>query len=199
MVLFFCILALVHWWSDLMLSFSGYNFHVHRYVYESRSINTFIFTLLLSLSNTTVLKYSRFIVYVLLYSRKYWRSLILMVWPKTKSNKYWRNLNLAVAPHSVLHHEQCAHVYQGALLSSRLKYLNKAVTLQIYKKYNWQCAGAKNTMEWVGGLWRFWVGFGEFLAGAARSCMCNSCRGAPGGTKNATACMHYFIMCYRWK
>ena len=181
-----------------MLSFSGYSFHVHRYVYESRCINTFTISgtsWTLSYSRyyfhfqIPLLKYSRFIVYVLLYSQKYWRSLILMVWPKTKSNKYWRNLNLAVAPHSVLHHEQCAHVYQGALLSSRLKYLNKAVTLQIYKKYNWQCAGAKNTMEWVGGLWRSLAVLGGFLAGAARSYMCNSCRGAPGGTKNATACI----------
>ena len=34
------------------------------------------------------------------------------------------------------------HVYQGALLFSHLKYLNEALSLQIYKKYNWQHAGA---------------------------------------------------------
>ena len=33
--------------------------------------------------------------------------------------------------------------YQGALPSSRLRYLNKAVSLQIYKKYNWQRASAE--------------------------------------------------------
>ena len=33
-------------------------------------------------------------------------------------------------------------VYQGALPSSHLGYLNKAVSSQIYKKYNWQRASA---------------------------------------------------------
>ena len=45
---------------------------------------------------------------------------------------------------SVLHHhEHCACVYEGVLPSSRLKYLNKAMGLQIYKKYNWHCGGAE--------------------------------------------------------
>ena len=48
-----------------------------------------------------------------------------------------------MAPCSVLHHHKhCERVeervYQGALPSSHLRYLNKAVGLQIYKKYNWQ-------------------------------------------------------------
>ena len=60
------------------------------------------------------------------------------------SQTYWQNLNLAVVPHSILHHhEHCARVYQGALLSSRFKYLNKAVSLQVYKKYSWQYAGVE--------------------------------------------------------
>ena len=48
-------------------------------------------------------------------------------------------------PRSVLrHYKHCERerveerVYQGALPSSRLRYLNKAVSLQTYKKYNWQ-------------------------------------------------------------
>ena len=30
------------------------------------------------------------------------------------------------------------NIVEGALPSSRLRYLNKALSLQIYKKYNWQ-------------------------------------------------------------
>ena len=41
------------------------------------------------------------------------------------------------------HHEHCVHVYLEALPSSRLKYLNKVVSLKFYKKYNWQHAGAE--------------------------------------------------------
>ena len=78
--------------------------------------------------------------WVVPYSQKYWRSLNLVVWPQTKRKKYWWNLNLVVAPHSVSHHyKHCEHVYQGVLPSSRLRYLNKTVSSQIYKKYNWQC------------------------------------------------------------
>ena len=78
------------------------------------------------------------------YSRKYWWSLNLAVWLQTKHKKYWRNLNLAVAPRSVLrHYKHCERVYQGVLPSSRLRYLNKAVSLQIYKKYNLQHANDK--------------------------------------------------------
>ena len=53
-----------------------------------------------------------------------------------------QNLHLAVVPCSVFrHHEHCMHVYQGTLSSCCLKYLNKAMILQIYS-YNWQRAGA---------------------------------------------------------
>ena len=46
-----------------------------------------------------------------------------------------------MAPRIVLrHHKHCARIYQGALPSSRLRYLNNAVSLQIYKKYDWQRA-----------------------------------------------------------
>ena len=49
------------------------------------------------------------------------------------------SLDLVVAPRIVLHHHKhCTRMYQGALPSSRLRYLNKAVSSQIYKKYNWQ-------------------------------------------------------------
>ena len=69
------------------------------------------------------------------YSRKYWRSLNLAVWPQTESKKYWQNLNLMVMPHSVLHHHQhCVFIRQ----CSHPLALNKAMSSQIYKKYNWQ-------------------------------------------------------------
>ena len=49
------------------------------------------------------------------------------------------------------------YVYQEVLLYSHLKYLNKAVSLQIYKKYKWQCAGVELAIctdcverHWVG-------------------------------------------------
>ena len=38
----------------------------------------------------------------------------------------------------IRHYKHCERVYQGALSSSCLRYLNKAVSSQIYKKYNWQ-------------------------------------------------------------
>ena len=83
--------------------------------------------------------YNRWGFTVIPYSRKYWRSLNLVVWPQTERKKYWRNLNLAVALRSVKrHYKHCERVYQGALPSSCLRYLNKAVSSQIYKKYNWQ-------------------------------------------------------------
>ena len=78
------------------------------------------------------------------YTWKYWWSSNLAVWPKTKHKKYWGNFNLAVALCSILrHHKHCVCVYQGALLVSRFRYLNKAASSQIYKKYNWQCASAE--------------------------------------------------------
>ena len=73
------------------------------------------------------------------YSRKYWRSLNLAVWSQVVEIKILANLNLAVALRSVIHHyKHCERVYQGALPSSCLRYLNKAVSSHIYKKYNWQ-------------------------------------------------------------
>ena len=56
-------------------------------------------------------------------------------------NQVQQKLNSEVAPCSVLHHHKhCMHDYQGVLLSSRLRYLNKAMSWQIYKNYNRQCA-----------------------------------------------------------
>ena len=53
--------------------------------------------------------------------------------------KILADLNLAVALRSIIrHYKHCECVYQGALPSSCLRYLNKAVSSQIYKKYNWQ-------------------------------------------------------------
>ena len=73
------------------------------------------------------------------YSRKDWRSLNLAVWSQAAEIKILADLNLAVALRSVIHHyKHCECVYQGALPSSCLRYLNKAVSSQIYKKYNWQ-------------------------------------------------------------
>ena len=73
------------------------------------------------------------------YSRKYWRSLNLAVWSQVAEIKILADLNLTVALRSVIcHYKHCEHVYQGALPSSCLRYLNKAVSSQIYKKYNWQ-------------------------------------------------------------
>ena len=49
-----------------------------------------------------------------------------------------------MAPRTILcHHKHCSSLYQGALPSSHLKYLNKAISLQIYTKYNRQCTGAE--------------------------------------------------------
>ena len=51
---------------------------------------------------------------------------------------------MVVAPRSVLHHHKhCTCVYQRMLPISHLRYLNKAVSLQIYKKCNWQHASAE--------------------------------------------------------
>ena len=69
------------------------------------------------------------------YSWKYWRSLNSGLAQKLSRRKYWQNSNLVVALHSIT--TNTAHVYQEVLPSSRLKYLNKAVSLNIYKKYNW--------------------------------------------------------------
>ena len=56
------------------------------------------------------------------YSRKYWRSVNLAVWPQTELLTKFEFR--AVVAHSVLHHHKhCTRVYQGALLSSRLKHL----------------------------------------------------------------------------
>ena len=41
------------------------------------------------------------------------------------------------------HHKHCTHVYQEAFPSSCLKYLDKAMSLNIHKKYNWQHASVK--------------------------------------------------------
>ena len=75
-----------------------------------------------------------------------------------------------MVPSSILrHYEHCERikerVYQGALPSSYLRYLNKAVSLQIYKKYSWQCVSNE-------------------LA------IC----GAPGGAKSATACTTSYML-----
>ena len=48
-------------------------------------------------------------------------------------------------------------VYQGALPFSRLRYLNKAVSSQIYKKCNWQRASAE-LATWTA---RHYAGLGE--------------------------------------
>ena len=49
--------------------------------------------------------------------------------------------NWVVAPNNIIHHhEHCERVCQGVLLSSRLNYLKKVVSLQIY---NWQRAGSE--------------------------------------------------------
>ena len=75
----------------------------------------------------------------LAYSWKYWRSLNLVVWSQVAEIKILADLNLAVALRSVIcHYKHCERVYQEALPSSCLRYLNKAVSSQIYKKYNWQ-------------------------------------------------------------
>ena len=72
-------------------------------------------------------------------SRKYWRSLNLAVWSQAAEMKILADLNLAVALGSIIrYYKQCERVYQGALPSSCLRYLNKAVSSQINKKFNCQ-------------------------------------------------------------
>ena len=65
------------------------------------------------------------------YRRKYWRSLNLAVWSQAVEIKILADLNLAVALRSVIrHYKHCERVYQGALPSSCLRYLNKAISSQ---------------------------------------------------------------------
>ena len=85
--------------------------------------------------------------YVIAYSQKYWR-----FGSKASLRKYWPNLNLVVVPCIVLcHNKQCACVCQGVLPSSCLRYFNNAVSSQIYKKYNWQCASVELYRGALGG------------------------------------------------
>ena len=62
-----------------------------------------------------------------------------MIWPQTECTKIFCS-----GPHSILHHH-CVSVCvsESALPSSHLKYLNKAVRLQIYTNYNWQDTGVE--------------------------------------------------------
>ena len=77
------------------------------------------------------------IISVILVSVQYWRIPYRRFVPKPSE----KNSGM---PRSVLrHHKHCACDYQGALLSSHLRYWNKAISLQIYKKYYWQCASAE--------------------------------------------------------
>ena len=93
---------------------------------------TALLGLLLTLATSFQIPYSR------KYSQSWWFS------PKPSVKNYRQNLNLAVAPRTILcHHKHCSSLYQGALPSSHLKYLNKAISLQIYTKYNRQCTGAE--------------------------------------------------------
>ena len=63
----------------------------------------------------------------------------MAVWSQAAEIKILADLNLAVALRNVIHHyKHCECVYQGALSSSCLRYLNNAVSSQIYKKHNWQ-------------------------------------------------------------
>ena len=63
----------------------------------------------------------------------------MAVWSQAAKIKILADLNLAVALHSVIrHYKHCERVYQGVLPSSCLRYLNKAASSQIYKKYKWQ-------------------------------------------------------------
>ena len=74
------------------------------------------------------------------------------------------------------HYKHCERaeerVFQGALLSSRLRYLNKVVSSQIYKKYNWQCVSnelvqlVKRGAGW--GQERYGVYYVLHVAGAAK-------------------------------
>ena len=60
----------------------------------------------------------------------------MAVWSQAAEIKILADFNLAVALRSVIrHYKHCERVYQGALPSSCLRYLNKAVSSQIY---NWQ-------------------------------------------------------------
>ena len=61
------------------------------------------------------------------YSRKYWQSLNLAVWPQTKRKKILAEFKfvLCIVLH---HHKHCTRIYQGVLLSSHLRYLNDVVS-----------------------------------------------------------------------
>ena len=70
---------------------------------------------------------------IVLYSRKYWWSLNLVVCPQTKHKKYWRNLNLAVAPRGVLCHRKhcmCTFISIAVLLFEVLELSREFANLQ---------------------------------------------------------------------
>ena len=71
-----------------------------------------------------------------MYSRIYWWSLNLAVWPQTEFKKISVELKFGVASQVSL---------SRSIVVSHLRYLNKAMNRQIYKKYNWQSASAKLT------------------------------------------------------
>ena len=63
----------------------------------------------------------------------------MAIWSQAAEIKILADLNLAVVFRCVIcHYKHYERVYQGALPSSCLRYLNKAVSSQIYKKYNSQ-------------------------------------------------------------
>ena len=71
----------------------------------------------------------------------------MVVWPQTNI-KVLAKFKFGSGGSQHLHYPyHCTRVYQEALPFPHLKYLNKTMSLQIYKKYNGQCAGTKPAMS----------------------------------------------------
>ena len=116
-------------------------------IHKPRGMN-FTFTLHKHLSHVT--RQNRYDAHIptwmcIPYNQKYWQSLDLALWPQTERKKIIAEILIWLWHlSSVLHpHKHCMLVYQRVLSSSRLRYLNKAVNLQICKKQNWQSASAE--------------------------------------------------------
>ena len=69
------------------------------------------------------------------YSQKYGLSLNLAVWFQMEHKKILAKFKFGSGASQ--------RITSSVLLSSRLKYLKQPLSVQIYKKYNWHCAGAK--------------------------------------------------------
>ena len=69
----------------------------------------------------------------------------MAVWPQTECKNILVEFKFdgGASQHTIINIVHVVYQGLGMLPSSRLRYLNKAVSLQTCKKYNWQCASAE--------------------------------------------------------